>query len=354
MEQQPFYFELEDQLKMFLCAIDGCIVKRYNKNRTSESEINVRYVYASKQRALHDLLNKAQHITLPVVSYWIQGISYDSKREFNTIEGSNQVLNGKSGYLPQPIPIKIDLNVSFLAKYQTDIDQIVSNLVVYFRPYIAISWERFNLPWLEIRNKVIWSGNVSLTYPVDINENQPTRVTGDTTFTIEGWLFKTDNTSSGEIRNIIANFSALSSITDDIIFLNSQVNTDNTESFTISGYPVIDIASPYYINTDTNNPVNIYGTFLRGISSAYVSGNTVYDSLSYVLVDYFNDQRTLSADNPPFYGIPVDFTINSDNCITIDIPVALSAGNIDVIFLNKVGYSKLTDSPAMSSGITVY
>jgi hypothetical protein len=357
MEKQPYYFELEDQLKMFLSAIDGCVVKRYNKDRISADEIRVRYVYASKQRALHDLVNKAQHITLPVVAYWVKSVTLDTKRVFNKIDGYDQVINGTLKHVPQPLPVKIELELSFLTKFQADIDQIISNLFVYFQPYIVISWNRFGLPWHEIRSKVLWSGNINLTYPVDINDNQPTRVTGDTSFTIEGWIFKEDVNSAGEVRTIEATFAAISSISNNIDDLNAQlIDNDSTETFTISGNPTLVSVYPYNVMTGTEYDVTVYGNFLRGISAAYLSSSDVYPALSSTLVDVFSASPTLSADNPPFYGFQVDFSINSENSITVNIPPPLSAGHVDVVFVNRVGYGKLTDDTTSpyASGITVF
>lgn len=356
MQKQPYYFELEDQLKMLLYAIDGCIAKRYTKDRVPQDQIQVRYVYASKQRALHDTLNKAQHITLPAVAYWVKSIRIDTKRLFNKLDGSDQVINGTLKHIPQPLPVNIDVDLSILTKYQSDIDQILSNLISYFQPYIVISWNRFNLPNHELRSKVIWNGNVNMTFPVDINENQATRFTGDTSFTIEGWIFKEDEDASGEIRVIDASFSALSSIANNITYLESQVNSENTEYMTISGNPVIVSAYPYNVNADIGYNISVYGNFLRGISAAYLSSNDAYPSLSSTLIDYFSASPTLSADNPPFFGFEVDFFVNSENAITITIPPALSAGHFDVIFLNRVGYGKLTDDTASSfaSGIAVF
>lgn len=350
MEQQPFYFELEDQLKMLLTAIDGCMVKRYNRDRTSTDKISVRYVYAPKQRALHDLTNKAQHITLPVVAYWLKGVSLDNKRLFNKLDGSDQYVNGELKHIPQPLPVRIDVSVSILTKFQTDMDQIISNLVSYFQPYIVISWNRFNLPYLEIRNKVMWDGNVTLSYPIDINDNQPTRITGDTNFSIEGWLFKEDENSSGEIRTIEASFSTLSAISRKIS--DNIITEDNTETITISGNPLLVSCYPNNILTGNNTQITVYGNFIRGISAAYISGDTVYPEASSIIVDPFSSSRTLSADNPPFYGIPINFSINTENSITIDIPSPIDVGNIDVIFVNRVGYDKLTNQ--YSSGINVF
>jgi len=354
MEEQPFFFEIEDQLKMFLTALDGCIVKRY-RGRIPADQVAVRYVYGPKQRALHDLINKAQHITLPAVSYMVKNVQFDTKRVFNKLDGSDQVINGVNRHIPQPLPIRITLDVSILTKYQTDMDQIVSNMVTFFQPYIAISWDRFGLPYHELRSKVIWSGNVSLEYPVDINDNQPTQVSGDTSFVIEGWLFKPDEDSAGIIRTIEATFSALSSISNNIVDLQTQAATGETESFVLSGNPIIVSVYPYNVNANNSYDLNVYGTFYRNVSSVYVSGS-VYPSISSSTVDLFSSFPTLSADNPPFNGFSVPFVYNNENNLVVSLPPALSAGFIDVIVVNGVGYGKLTDdsSSPYASGIAVF
>jgi hypothetical protein len=356
VEKQPFYFELEDQLKMFINAINGCIVNRYDRNRNTVSQVAVRYVYAPKQRALHDLVNKAQHITLPVVAFWVGGMQRDNSRVFNNLEGYDLTIGAVPHHTPQPVPVNIQINLSVLAKYQTDIDQIISNLTAYFDPYIMISWERFGKQFQEIRNKVIWSGSHQLGYPIDINENQPTRITLDTSFTLEGWIFKFDDQPAGLVRTIEMSFTALSSISNDIDFLVSQMGGAHTEFLSISGMPILRSAYPYAVLTDTEYSIDVYGTFLRGISAAYLSSGTVYPTSSSTLVDEFSAIQTLSADNPPFYGIPVEFEVLNDSNITITVPPALSAGTFDIIFLNKVGYGKLTDdtSSPYASGISVY
>jgi hypothetical protein len=73
-------------------------------------------------------------------------------------------------------------------------DQILSNFIPYSNPYVIIAWkvpEAFDLPSpQEIRCEVLWDGNVSINYPVELNGQQKPRVVADTTFTIKGWVFK--------------------------------------------------------------------------------------------------------------------------------------------------------------------
>ena len=97
-----------------------------------------------------------------------------------------------------------------MTRYQTDMDQILSNFVPFCNPYIVISWkvpEAFNLSVdQEIRSEVLWDGSISMNYPVELNGSQKARVTADTTFTIKGWLFKDTDNPSGNIFFIDQNF----------------------------------------------------------------------------------------------------------------------------------------------------
>ena len=84
--------------------------------------------------------------------------------------------------------------MSIMTKFQTDMDQIISNFAPYNNPYIIMSWiipTSQNLASnYEVRSEVLWSGDISLDYPIEVSGTQPARVIANTSFTIKGWLFK--------------------------------------------------------------------------------------------------------------------------------------------------------------------
>jgi hypothetical protein len=84
-------------------------------------------------------------------------------------------------------------------------DQILSNFVPYNNPYIVISWivpTSQNLANnLEIRTEILWDGNLSLEYPIEVSGTQPARIIANTSFTMKGWLFK-GQPSAGDTKNI--------------------------------------------------------------------------------------------------------------------------------------------------------
>ncbi len=192
----------------FVSAFNNVVISRYNKDREVVDKIQARYVYAPKQRVLHDLVNKSQHITLPVVAVSLAGVSRDETRIFNKIYGSynyqgstDEGIPTSSKYLPSPVPVNLSVNMSILTKYQTDMDQILSNFIPYSNPYIVISWplpEKIAGEIQEIRSEVEWSGNIDVTYPTDLEPTQVARIAADTNFTIKGWLFPDKKQSDGQ------------------------------------------------------------------------------------------------------------------------------------------------------------
>jgi hypothetical protein len=233
VKDRAFSFEIKDLMIQFVAAFDNVIIKRYNSIREEQDQIQVRYVYSPKQRVLFDIVNRSQNLTLPVIAVSINSVSRDNDRVFNKIAGfytnktqteSNR--GSTSAYMRTPVPVNISVNMSILAKYQSDMDQIISNFVPYNDPYIIISWKvpesaGLSIPQ-EIRSEILWDGNLNMTYPTDINASDKYRISADTSFTIKGWLFK--DLSKNAVSNIFfidnnfnldTSFSSLTSFNAD-------------------------------------------------------------------------------------------------------------------------------------------
>ena len=189
-------------VSQFVAAFDDVVISRYNKSRSVVDKIQVRYLYAPKQRVVYDIINKGQNLTIPAVAVNVTSVSRDEGRVFNKIFGNYDVIEQQqtSRFTPAPIPINIGMNMSIITKFQTDMDQILSNFAVYSNPYIVISWKvpsTFTSETVELRSEVLWSGDISLDYPLELQQNTTARITADTSFTIKGWLWPTSNTLSG-------------------------------------------------------------------------------------------------------------------------------------------------------------
>lgn len=268
MKSRPFHWELRDVIGSFCAALDDVVICRYNTDRSPANTVKVRYVYASKERVLYDLENKAQNIELPVISVCVNSIARDDSRIFNKILGVNYP-NMNGGYggtvnVRQPVPINIEVNVSIVTKFQLDMDQILSNFIPYNNPYIILSWfvpKEFNLAYeYEIRSEVHWAGSISLKYPIEVTASDKTRFVADTMFTIKGWLFPEVRDPNGIIYYIQENLHVsrfdsfiygLSSSSQNATLTAALYNSVGDLSFT---YP----ASAFLVN-DTET-VSLTGT----------------------------------------------------------------------------------------------
>ena len=271
-----FHWEVKDLITQFVAAFDDIIIKRYDKNRVPVNNVQVRYVYAPKQRVLYDLVNLAQNITVPVVSVNLTSVSRDESRVFNKIEGYyySRGINDITGQptsiqYKSPVPVNINVSMSIMTKFQSDMDQIISNFVPYNNPYIILSWKvpndlvagGFSIPQ-EIRSEVLWDGNISLSYPTDIAATEKYKIIGDTSFTIKGWLFPASTDEVGNIFYIDANFyntRLLTSVNElstvSYTYPASAGVVNDMETVSISAFPQITNVS--YTNQSFNAPVYV-------------------------------------------------------------------------------------------------
>ena len=199
MKNYTFNFEVQTLLEQFVSAFNDIIIKRYDNTKTlvaPTSGFKVNFVYSPKQRVYATLNTPAPGgLTVPAVAVSINSISRDNSRVFNKLEGfsipnNNSLSNDFVKKILQPVPINIGVNMTIVTKFQSDMDQIITNFAPYCDPYIIISWK---LPFAnnyEIRTEVLWSGQINLSYPNDAGPTQPFRISADTSFTIKGWLFK--------------------------------------------------------------------------------------------------------------------------------------------------------------------
>lgn len=349
MQQYTYNWEVKDILTQFLHAFDGAIIKRTTKFGIVGNNIAVRYVYAPKQRVLHDLINKAQHLTLPVVSFWISKVSRDPNRVFNKLEGQNfneKYFSSESTRMLQPVPVDITVNVSILTRFQSDMDQIVSNFVPYSDPYFVISWTKYDEPNVEIRSPVIWDNNLQMSYPVEQQPTNPTRVTCETTFVIKGWLFKNVANPIGRIYKIDANFYPVSG-TPTLQNINELVNPNLTESFTVTATPRITSCSRWLTPVDYSAKAQVQGSNLNTVVAVYLSGSSDYMFNGVTTVDLFSG-TPLSATYPALENVvPIqDFSLVNDSTMALTYQAPQAGGYFDIIVVNAAGYTLMTQSVA--------
>jgi len=367
VKNYTYYFEIKDLLTQFIAAFDDCVIKRYDNNRVSASNIEVRYVLAPKQRVLYDIVNEQNNITLPVVAVNVTSITRDEKRVFNKLDAFYlpKAYENKQGpnfsKIETPTPINIEVSMSIIGKYQSDVDQIISNFAPYNNPYIILSWKLPPDAGLgydaEIRSKVLWNGSVNFTPPIDLASNQKYRVTADTSFTIQGWLFKqfeqTANIYVVDTDLVAANRST--PLNYNSYYTLSGAAFYETTNIVVSGIPTISniyaglsnvgvqteiVENTAITNSLSNVKFTLYGKFFSSLTNILLSSNnlSLYDNLT----SYSTAKQGVIS------GFPVDYyDVLTDTILTFPLPPTANSGNFTIVTVNGVGW----DSSAKEKNI---
>ena len=362
MKTYTYNFEVKDLLTQFVAAFDDTVIKRYDRNNNARQEIGVRYVFAPKQRIMHDIVNKAQNIELPVVAVDLAGISYDTDRVFNKLDNFQNYANANSNSsIRTPTPVNLTVNMSILCRYMQDMEQIISNFVPYSDPYIILAWKEpvasGRNDVIEIRSEVLWDQNISLNTPTETTYSDKFRIIADTTFTIKGWLFRNKNETSSPIYFIENNFvnvrpdfnfnQGLSSLDYETFFENLSTNVGEVETISLSGIPEI---TNVFFNTSgsllpLDNPTTIVSNTSAGGRSYTLYGNN-YNETEFVMLSSnssittgFTAVSTTYTGEVSGYLLPTNqWNVLNDQILNIMIPALTASGRFDVIVKNPAGW----------------
>ena len=367
MKNYTYNFEIKDLLTQFTAAFDDTVIKRFNKNGTeAKQDVAVRYVFAPKQRVMHDIINKAQNIELPVVAIDLTSVSYDDDRVFNKLSNFENYGNAKSASaIRTPVPVNLEVNMSIMCRYMQDMEQILSNFIPYANPYIVLAWrEPSSLSAandIEIRTEVLWNKSISMNPPKDTTYSDKFRIVGDTSFTIKGWLFRNENETSNPIYFIEQNFvnvgagfnmnQPLSALDYDN-FMSSL--SSETDTISLSGTP--DISNIFFTTTGTTlevtDPITIPKTNADLDQYTYQVLGDNYTETEFVMLST-NDSTmsdNLTSINTKYTGDVTGFllpdtawTVLNNNIMNVTFPYLSGSGRVDLIIKNPAGYTSSAD-----------
>lgn len=365
MKNYTYNFEIKDLLTQFVAAFDDTVIKRFNRAGAPEQEVDVRYVFAPKQRIMYDVVNKAQNLQLPVVAVNLTSVSYDTDRVFNKLHNFDNAsgVNSASS-IRTPTPVNLTVNMSILCRYMQDMEQILSNFVPYADPYIVLAWKEpvsdaLDSDVIEIRTEVLWDQNINLNTPTETTYSDKFRIIADTSFTIKGWLFRNQNETANPIYFIENNFintsptysfnQALTSLEYEAFFdsLTADAGYD-IDTISLSGIPEI---TNVYFNTsasllEVNGPITVTSGAYTYNTNSYTLLGSNYTETEFVLLSSnstitsgFTSLSTTYTGAVSGYLLPAaNWTVLSDEVINITLPLLLDSGKFDIIIKNPAGW----------------
>jgi hypothetical protein len=321
---------------------------------------------------MHDIVTKSQNATLPVVTIDLTNIRRTPDRVFNKQDSfyhntSRQHTPALIAKYRTPVPVQLSVNLSILAGYQLDLEQIASNFIAYFNPYIILSTK---VPTelgpdydLEVRTKATWNDDLAISTPTELTHADKFRRVGETSFTIDTWIYPEAVDDAKPIYFIEANFHAVSGKILDT----SSYYRLSSESFTLSTYPGstqhVDTITLSGTPTITNVFLSTSGKFvphytsiqaLTGTQRTFLLYGHQFDKLDYVLLSSNNETLMPGFTSLPstYYGEVSGYMITSyevlnKNMLQISTGTSISGiGNVNIITYNAAGWSTTYDVDA--------
>jgi hypothetical protein len=183
---------------------------RYNKNETEQERFVIPISYASKELYVKRLqedpdLDKKVQMSLPRLSFEMNGFSYDASRKQNTNIKNFGLKNNSVISQYNPVPYNFDFSLYLYVRNIEDATQVLEHILSYFTPDYTI---KLNLiPEMGITKEIpiiLNSTNQEIEYEGDASA--PTRlIIWTLNFTVKGFIFGAVSPAGALITSTISN-----------------------------------------------------------------------------------------------------------------------------------------------------
>jgi hypothetical protein len=283
---------------------------RYNPDLTEAQRMIVPIIYAPKEDYVTRLqtdpnLDKKTQITLPRMSFQLNGFTYDASRKQNT--NVKNFVNSGGNLISQynPVPYNFDFDLYLYVRNIEDGTQVIEHILSYFTPDYTLKLNM--IPEMGIVKEVPVILN-STTQEIDYegNSERDTRVIIWTlNFTVKGHIFGKISNTGGPITHSITNIYTKISEEDILEFTidpSSGLGTYQIGEIVYQGY-----SGPLAIATGKVVSFNNNILQLKNINGNFISSLPIQSSIS-------NSNYKFTSYNPtPVKLAQIDITPNPAN-----------------------------------------
>ena len=192
MRVQSFNQELTYANLCFMQMFRNITINRHVNNSTEIEPVKVLCVQGSRSRIMKALENQQEKadFTLPLISIMRTGIRRDPGRLANLHNEIRFSTNGKINYdMLTPNPIDITYKLTIFAKYQSDIDLILSNWIPFFNNDVWVSVKHYKYTDLKFYSQVVMDDSISENRNESPTGTQYDYCQAECTFTFKTVLF---------------------------------------------------------------------------------------------------------------------------------------------------------------------
>ena len=209
MEVRSYNAELGLAHLQFKHVFSNIVIERMTR-KGEKKEIHVECVNGQRSRILKNWENaeKRAQMELPMIAINRTGYSRNAERLNNLHnEVKREITSKRRSYdLLTPVPIDINYDVSIIAKYQEDIDQIASNFMLMFNNdgYLNLMHPKFE--GLQLKNQIIVGDQVSEEHPDELDGSQDDLYVDTFQFTFKTYLFGGQQKAVRAPEKIVSSF----------------------------------------------------------------------------------------------------------------------------------------------------
>jgi len=281
---------------------------RYNADNTEAERFVVPIAYAPKELYVARLegdanLDKKVQMTLPRMSFEMNGMTYDATRKQNT--NIKNFANTTAGVLGQynPVPYNFDFSLYVYVRNIEDGTQIIEHILPFFTPDYTI---KINLiPEMGITKEipvVLNSSTYDITYE-GTRDSDTRTIIWTLNFTVKGFIFGASNGPVGLIKESIATISSFVTPDQKIVLntANTGVGRYQTGEFVYQGYSLGTATASAKVVSWSNNKLtltNFNGNFTAGQPIIGATTNANYPFTTYQTATSQKDVKIDVKPNP--------------------------------------------------------
>ena len=186
-----------------------------------QQTIEVPCVLGDRAPIIKSLENEPGKYRMPLIILQMKGIKTDTARmldlhsdifyqqddSFSQLDLNDPMYRPKELSKMRAQPISITYEATFITKYREDLDQIISNFAVHFRPDVYLKWLHPRRKDRPLVSQLTWSHDISYDPMTEYNPQNVFTYKCTSSFTFKSWLFygmhATDNRIDPELESVI-------------------------------------------------------------------------------------------------------------------------------------------------------
>lgn len=168
-----------------------------------QKNIQIPCIFGDRSLILKSLENETGLVKLPLYILTSKGIKVDVKREadlhvdifYQMDESFSKLPKNHPAYKPyslkkrRGLPIIISYDLTLITKYKEDLDQMLTNWMVHWRPDIYVKWWHPKKKNEPLQSEILWDQNINMESNTDNEGKSKFQWKANTSFEFKTWVF---------------------------------------------------------------------------------------------------------------------------------------------------------------------